>query len=75
MGTQIIKLIVKKRGRRIGEEVEKDTRQNETKERKILREGEGQNRENHRGRCRDEMRVRNGHTCILSDNSSIIVSP
>ena len=56
MGTQIIKLIVKKRGRRIGEEVEKDTRQNETKERKILGEGEGQNRENNRGRWRDRER-------------------
>ena len=67
-----------KRGRRIGEEVEKDTRRNEMKERKMLGEGEGQNRENNRGGGeteRDEMRVRNGYTCILSDNSFIIVSP
>ena len=58
MGTQIIKLIVKKKGRRIGKEVEKDTRQNETKERKLLGEGEGegQNRENNRGRWRDRER-------------------
>ena len=56
MGTQIIKLIVKKTGRRIEEEVEKDTRQNEMKERKILGEGEGQNRENNRGRWRDRER-------------------
>ena len=56
MGTQIIKLIVKKRGRRIGEEVEKDTRRNEMTERKILGEGEGQNRENNRGRWRDRER-------------------
>ena len=41
MGTQIIKLIVKKKGRRIGKGVEKDTRQNETKERKNIGGGGG----------------------------------
>ena len=67
-----------KRGRRIGEEVEKGTRRNEMKERKMLGRGRGRTERIIGGGGeteRDEMRVRNGHTCILSDNSSIIVSP